>query len=87
MSPGTGEGTREVSVATRCSLSAARTIAWIAGRNSRPSSVSAYSADGGLVASAIRLTTPRAWSSRSRALSTRAEMPGRSFRSSPKRRG
>src|ERR1043165_979658 len=62
-------------------------IAWIAGRSSRPRSVSSYSTDGGEVGITRRATTPFSSSSRSRALSTRAEILGMSIRSSPNRRG
>jgi hypothetical protein len=62
-------------------------IAWIAGNSSRPSSVSSYSTDGGEVGITRRTTTPLDSSSRSRALSTRAETFGMSTRSSPNRRG
>src|SRR5262245_7324464 len=61
-------------------------IAAMAGTNSRPRSVSAYSTDGGEVGITRRVMMPRFFRSRSRALSTLAEIGGMSDRSSPKRR-
>jgi len=62
-------------------------IAPMAGTNSRPRSVSAYSTDGGEVGITRRVTTPFFFNSRNLALSTLAEIGGMSERNSPKRRG
>src|SRR5262249_56197443 len=71
----------------RAGLVAGGRMGWMAGRRSRPSSVSSYSTDGGDVGITRRVTTALLSSSRSRALSTRAEIRGMSTRSSPNRRG
>ena len=62
-------------------------MAWMAGINSRPSPVSAYSTDGGVVGITLRTTTAFVCSSRSRVLRTLAEMGSMSARSSMNRRG
>src|SRR5713226_5091795 len=62
------------------------TIALIAGISSWPSSVSAYSTEGGEVGTTRRVITPFSSSSRSRALRTVADIRGMSLRNSPKRR-
>src|SRR6185369_17515776 len=63
------------------------TIVSITGMSSLPSSDSVYSTEGGEDGATVRVTTHFSSSSRSRAVSIFAEMPGMSLESSPKRRG
>lgn len=63
------------------------TMASSAGTSSPPSSVRAYSTDGGEVGCTLRDSTPRCSSSVSRVDSTLAEIGGMSVRNSLKRRG